>query len=324
MAQSSEQTSSFLPTQAAIALDSLRVIRVHGPGTDQFLNGQLSQKLDEVTSQWAPRAAACTPKGRTYALTRLVRDGDDVLFCLPEETADNTLAQLKKYVMLFRGTSLEDDSQWKILGILGLGPVERSFPEALQSLTAPSTAAVVDKGILVRTENTAEGQPRFELWHSRDASALAGDGTQEHVWHASEIAAGIARLVPEAYEQYVPQMLNWQHVNGVHFKKGCYTGQEIVARMHYLGQLKKSLYRLSISGSVIAPGPGTPVMTGDKAAGEIVNAVKIADDETLALAVLRHDRAGDDLILSATPEATLHRQPLPYSVPEQEQKESQE
>ncbi|OZB19779.1 MAG: hypothetical protein B7X58_02120 [Marinobacter sp. 34-60-7] len=137
----------------------------------------------------------------------------------------------------------------------------------------------------------------------------------EQDWALSDIAAGVPNLTPDTVEAYVPQMLNLQHLQGVHFKKGCYTGQEVIARMHFLGQLKKSLYRLSFKGQ--EPVIGTRVMVGDRAVGEVVNATMAGPDSGQCLAVLRHDSATATLSLENAPDATLTLLPLPYTVPEQ-------
>lgn len=295
------------------------VIRVTGPAADQFLNGQLSQSLDEVTSAYSPRAAACTPKGRAYALTRLVRDGDDVLFALPEALADDVMAHLNKFLMLFRGTSMSVVQSGHIIGFFGTGLAELWLDGAASKLSGSGMTATVGQHHLVRTENTADGLPRFELWltDSLTSHETARLGTaaeyQEIDWQASEIAAGIAALSTATREQYVPQMLNWQHVSGVHFKKGCYTGQEVIARMHFLGQLKKSLFRLATDGRPVI---GDIIYNGDRSVGEIVNVVHYDDGHSEILAVLRHDGVEGTLSLSGKDAARIL--PLPYSVPERE------
>jgi folate-binding Fe-S cluster repair protein YgfZ len=111
-------------------------------------------------------------------------------------------------------------------------------------------------------------------------------------------------------------MLNLQHLEGIHFKKGCYTGQEVIARMHFLGQLKKSLYRLGAE-SVDAPEPGSPVMSGDKSVGEVVRAVRFEDGSVQLLVVLRHGDADSHLHLPGS-DQPLQPLPLPYAVPERE------
>jgi len=174
----------------------------------------------------------------------------------------------------------------------------------------------------LRTNSTADGLARFELWlPDGPDDAINKAINQLHQgsaadWAATEIAAGIPELTPDTREAWVPQMLNLQHLQGIHFKKGCYTGQEVIARMHFLGQLKKSLYRLG-TDSGPQPAPGSPVMAGDKSAGEVVRAVTFDDGSVQLLAVLRHADANNELHLT-DPERPLRILPLPYAVPERD------
>ncbi|MFL1467258.1 YgfZ/GcvT domain-containing protein [Marinobacter sp. HN1S83] len=317
-----------LPASAWAALEDQRIVRIAGSGTDKFLQGQFSQNLTDVTEAFSPRAAASTPKGRAYCLTRMVRDGDDVLLALPEDLADHITSQLRKYLMLFRGTTMEVVDGARVLGILGDDIARRFGEDAALNLHNPGDSLVVGQHHLIRTENTAEGLPRYELWQLGEFSPQQSEAFPEAErtelvdWQASEIAAGIARLTPESMEAYVPQMLNWQHVLGVHFKKGCYTGQEVIARMHFLGQLKKSLFRFSATGVDAAPASGTSIKAGEKTVGEVVNSVRLANHSVQCLAVVRHNAVDTPLHLDPHPDITLERLALPYSVPEQQQSDT--
>lgn len=311
--------SLSLPAQAA--LESLLIVRVTGPSARKFLHGQLSQSLDEVTESHSPRAAACNPKGRAYALTRLVRHGEDFLLALPRSLAETTIAHLKKYLMLFRGTTMEimDDAQ--ITGLIGQHPfgAEAEFP-----LNGPGATRILENHRLIRTQDTAEGTPRFELWRlgplSCDLENALNSTHQasEADWQATEIAAGVASLTSETQDAYIPQMLNWQHVDGIHFKKGCYTGQEVIARMHFLGQLKKSLFRLRAAELHTSPKPGQAILADNQPVGHIVNFSLWDDSSAEFLAVLRHDAADKTLLLDAVPPVEVTLEDLPYTVVERQ------
>lgn len=320
--------SQPLPASAWAILEDQRILRITGPGTDKFLQGQFSQNLEAVTPSFSPRAAASTPKGRAYCLTRMVRDGDDVLLAMTEDLVDQITSQLRKYLMLFRGTSMEVVDNGRVLGILGDELARQLGQDHVSRLDNPGDSMAVGQHHLIRTQDTAEGLPRFELWQLGDLSPDQADVFQPSQqagladWQASEIAAGIARLTHGSQEAYVPQMLNWQHVDGVHFKKGCYTGQEVIARMHFLGQLKKSLFRFSAAGVDTAPDCGTAIKAGEKTVGEVVNSVRLADRSVQCLAVVRHNTVDTPLHLDTHPDITLERLPLPYAVPEQQQSDT--
>jgi len=313
-----------LPSPARITVDNQIIYRISGPGTDKFLQGQFSQQLEDVTEEFSPRAAACSPKGRAYCLTRMVRDGEDILVVLPSSLAEETVTHLRKYLMLFRGTSMDVQSDARLIGLLGEAAAAKLLDQATEKLPSPSDSARVPGGHLIRTLDTAEGLRRFEFWQTGESPANIQEALDElpedstATWMASEIAAGVAHLNPETREKYVPQMLNWQHLGGVHFKKGCYTGQEVIARMHFLGQLKKSLFRFSCSDTTEAPAAGTPLKSEDRSVGEVVSSIRCSDGTSQCLAVVKHDAADKDLSLETTPDSPLIRLPIPYRVPERE------
>lgn len=309
-----------LPGDGWTVLSDRIIVRIGGPGTDKFLQGQFSQNLNEVTAGHSPRAAASTPKGRAYCLTRMVRDGEDVLMDFSSDLADDTLTHLRKYLMLFRGTSMDVIPAARLVGILGNRVAETLAGDAMNNLKEPGDSTELNTGFLVRTEPTAEGTARFEFWQTTgDENGLDTiDQLPQADWQASEIAAGVASLTATTQESFVPQMLNWQHLGGVHFKKGCYTGQEVIARMHFLGQLKKSLFRFRIDQAGELPVPGSALVAGERSVGEVVNAVKYRDGSGELLAVVRHEAAEKNLHPERQPNAILVPMPLPYAVPERE------
>jgi folate-binding protein YgfZ len=307
-----------LPESGQVTLADRLIVRITGPGTDKFLQGQFSQHLDEVVAGYSPRAAAATPKGRTYCLTRMVRDGDDILLVLNAELAEATLNHLRKYLMLFRGTSAEVLESGQVIGLLGRSAAETLAGTDLADIKKPGDTLRLPEGFLIRVEPTAEGLERFEFWALDKVAQETNTEVSLENWYASEISAGVASLTEATKEAFVPQMLNWQHLGGVHFNKGCYTGQEIIARMHFLGQLKKSLFRFRQPPSEHLPEPGTSILAGDRSVGTLVNAVKFKDNTAELLAVIRHDAADDTLAVDGMPGQPLTRLPLPYSVPERE------
>ncbi|WP_166269082.1 YgfZ/GcvT domain-containing protein [Marinobacter caseinilyticus] len=313
-----------LPTPASASLTGQVIVQVSGPAVDKFLHGQFSQSMDEVTDTRSPRAAACNPKGRAYALTRLVRHDDSVLLAFPASLADAIVAHLNKYLMLFRGTNMAVLEDAGIVGLFGNDLAEQLAPGITPRLLEPGDTARIGAHTLIRTQDTASGLVRYEFWRvgplseSEAATIEAAYKASETDWQASEIAAGIAALCPATQDAYVPQMLNWQHVDGIHFKKGCYTGQEVIARMHFLGQLKKSLFRLRAEPAESALIPGQQVLAGERVIGEIVSSVAYDNHSAEALAVLRHEGAGHPLTLKDPSATPLQLLDLPYSVPERQ------
>lgn len=297
------------------------MVRISGPGTDKFVQGQFSQHVDEVTPQQSLRATASTPKGRTYCLTRLVRDQQDLLMDLDQDQAQKIVTHLKKYLMLFRGTTMTIVESARIIGLLGETAAVAVAGEPARSLGQPGQMLATASGYLIRLEDTANALARYEWWQPDGDQDLPAQlpALSDTAWKAASIAAGVPWLTPETQEAYVPQMLNLQHLQGVHFKKGCYTGQEVIARMHFLGQLKKSLYRLGFKGTGTAPAPGAELIADGKRVGNVVNAVMTSSGEGQMLAVLRHDADKSALTLKDHDDIQLELLDLPYAVPEREQ-----
>jgi len=308
------------PSAGYALLDHKIMVRITGSGTDKFVQGQFSQHVDEITASQSLRAAACTPKGRAYCLTRFVRDSDDLLMELETDLAEPILNQLKKYLMLFRGTSMEVLDSARIMGLIGQQAAIAVGGDPASALAKPGQVLPTASGFLIRIEDMPGPIPRYEYWQPAGQIEIPEGAGPLSIddWNAASIAAGVPWLTPATTENYVPQMLNLQHLQGIHFKKGCYTGQEVVARMHFLGQLKKSLFRLDFQGTETAPAPGTRLLANGKNAGEIINSVMTEKTRGTLLAVLRHNMTDATLSVDDNESITLKVVGLPYSVPERE------
>jgi len=313
-----------LPENNWAELSDRLMLTVSGAGTEKFLQGQFSQNVSEVTAGKSLHAAASNRKGRAYALVRMVRHDDAILMDFSRELADATEAELRKYLMLFRGTTMARLDDSKIIGIFGseLAQAVAGDQAALVTdLRQPGDTLTTGHGHLILLEPSIEGPARYELW-SPDGALPDVLQTKRQcslaTWQAGQIAAGVPWLTSATAGAYVPQMLNWQHLGGVHFKKGCYTGQEVIARMHFLGQLKKSLYRLTVTADP-EPAVGDAISNGERNVGEVVNILQTGPQQYHLLAVIRHDAANGPLTLADSADANIQLCPLPYAVPEREQ-----
>ena len=302
---------SNLPPQWLSAATDQVVVRVRGADAARFLQGQVTSDVEHLDMSHSVLGAACTPKGRAYLTFRVARHGDDFLLRAPRETAIVALERLRKYMVFFKAEAsvLED---WVVVGEAG---------EARAPLTAVGDTAVVGQGIRVRVPDTIEGLVRHELWLPLKALSDAlpqqdANWLPPSAWQLSEIRAGIGEVTLATMESFVPQMLNWHLLDGISFKKGCYTGQEIIARMRYLGQLKRTLVRLSIS-SPDAPQVGATLMANDRKAGELVKVLRLDNGEYEALAVIQNDLDGP-FQLETTTDSLLTVIPLPYEVPDRQ------
>jgi folate-binding protein YgfZ len=302
-------------------LSHLSLIRARGTDTQNFLNGQLSNDLRLLDATHSQLAAWCSPKGRMLAIFQLFRRGDDTLLQLPASLVETTLKRLKMFVLRAKVTLDRVDNELVSLGISGL-EAEKLLRDA-----AGFAPTVVD-GCETRNDITAikisGPQPRFEIIAPADTARKLWDAFKNKaapvgppVWQWLDIMAGIPSVVPETSEAFVPQMTNLEILGGVNFKKGCYPGQEIVARMQYLGKLKQRLYRAHFEGNA-TPRPGDAIFAPDfpgQSAGTVVVAQSAPDNGFDLLAVIQISSAEvGDLHLGSGKGPVISLESLPYSV----------
>lgn len=245
------------------------IISVEGPDAEKFLQGQLScdvaaLALDEVTY-----GTANTPKGRMVALFKLCRQKDRFLIRLHQDCAAHFVQHLSKYQVFFKcSVSIRDD--YCVLGMLGHsdnGSDETGAPHLLKSALSD------DLGLT-------------ELWCEQSQAPQSPRPEWVNYWHCIETLLGLPELYPATLEQFILQYLNLQHLNAVSFKKGCYTGQEIIARMKYLGKQKKEMV-LFRSQQPVQASPGESMRdTNSAKLGELVRIHYHKSLGTVALAVV--------------------------------------
>lgn len=291
------------------------VLAVRGSDARKFLQGQLTCNLNYLDDTHASLGARCTPKGRMQSSFRIVLQGDGCLLAMASELLAPQRDDLKKYAVFSKATVADESEQWQRYGLQ-----QGDAVLAALGLELPvETHAVARQG---ETVAIRVSPGRAELWLPAEAAEHAQRLLSEHLpqgalegWLLGQVRAGIGQVFGATRELFIPQMINLQAVGGVSFKKGCYTGQEIVARMQYLGKLKRRLYRLGL-GSSIVPLPGTllfsPVHTS--AVGEVVLAAP-AGNAVEVLGVLQADAVEDGHIhLGETGGPALEVLNLPYEL----------
>ena len=265
------------------------LIAVTGDEAVTFLHNQFTNDVEALAPGAAQWNGWCTAKGRLLATFPLANSGAGYFLLLPRPIAEPVVKRLRMFVLRSK-VKIEDVSEGVArFGVYGT----RASP-------APGAYALGERRWLVI------GQA---------APALPA-GTYED-WQRSLIADGIATVVAETQEAFVPQMANFELIGGVSFKKGCYPGQEIVARTHYRGGLKRRMVRAHGDGA--APAPGESVFStsfGEQAAGTIVNAALSPHGGFEALVVAQLDSiANADLRLRSLDGPALSIAPLPYALP---------
>ncbi|WP_183143389.1 CAF17-like 4Fe-4S cluster assembly/insertion protein YgfZ [Pseudomonas syringae] len=291
------------------------VLAVRGVDAGKFLQGQLTCNLNYLDENTSSLGARCTQKGRMQSSFRLVFEGDGCLLAMASELIEPQLLDLRKYAVFSKSKLTDESSAWVRFGL----------QEGDGALVGLGLDLPQDTGTVVRANELIAirvSPARAELWvraeqadtlKARLASQLAEGPLND--WLLGQIRVGIGQVFGSTREEFIPQMINLQAVGGVSFKKGCYTGQEIVARMQYLGKLKRRLYRLTLRSDEI-PAPGTALFSPvhGSAVGNVVIAAQAGQDVEL-LAVLQGDAAEKGHIHLGSPEgAALHMNELPYTL----------
>lgn len=300
-------------------LSHFGLIAAYGEDAETFLQGQLSNDLRQVDTEHSRLSAYCSPKGRMLAVMRLFRRSDTYYLRMPRELIEATLKRLHMFVLMSKVTLEDADDALVRFGFSGpqaaeeLGEALGEVPEAPDALCFVKDYSVIRvPGPHPRFEIYGELEPMKKLWDTLNVRAAPVGAS---AWALLDILAGIPNVFKNTVEAFVPQMANMQLVDGVSFKKGCYPGQEIVARMQYLGKLKRRMYRLNVKGEAE---PGTEVYAEDdspgQASGKIVDAQAHPDGGTEVLAVLQIDKAeSKPLHLASLDGPPMQMRELPYA-----------
>jgi hypothetical protein len=260
-----------------VDLSHLGLIRAEGPDAGVFLQGQLSNDIRLVDVSHGQLSAYCLPNGRMLALFRVFLRASAYYLQLPAVVQPATLARLKMFVLRAKLNLASADRELIRLGLSG-----PNAPRLLSvaGLTPPERideAGEQDGITLLRLPGP---HPRFELIAGLEAgqrlwTTFAGRAAAigASAWSWLDIAAGIPTLLPGTIDEFIPQMVNLDLLGGVSFQKGCYPGQEIVARVHHLGRVKQRLYLAHVAVDS-RPAVGAPIYgaTPDQGVGRVVDA----------------------------------------------------
>ena len=229
-------------------LSRLGLIVVSGTDAERFLQGQLTNDLRQVTEDRAQPSGWCNPKGRLLASFQLLRRDQDYVLQLPAELLEPVLKRLRLFVLRSQVKLDQAGGRWPRIGIAGPDAPDllvRSLgtpPEQDWGLARIGDLSLVrlPGGGLPRFEILGPAAPLANLWLRLAVDAQPGCWDD---WALLDIRAGLATILPATVEAFVPQMVHLDQIGGVSFTKGCYSGQEVVARLHYLGKAKRGLFR---------------------------------------------------------------------------------
>lgn len=302
-------------------LSHMGLIRANGEDALNFLHGQFTNDLKQVTETHSQLSSYCNPKGRLLSIFRIFKQGDNFFLLMRRDVIEATLKRLTMFKLMAKVELCDVSDEFVIFGIAG--PNSDSILKE-NNFTAPvdiNESKHIDGTSIIRSASESSrllfiSKPEDGIVIWKSLSKLASQSTSS-IWDLHDIQSGIAQVTAETAEAFIPQMVNLELIDGVNFQKGCYPGQEIVARTHYLGKPNRRMYRILIDGGKL-PVPGTNIFSpkdGDQPVGKIVTAQSFANNNYSALAVLRTAKENDDdLHVDSVTGPRLTTQPLPYSL----------
>jgi folate-binding protein YgfZ len=312
----SQPAAEYALPSGAAPLDHLGIIALNGPDAASFIHNQLTNDFLLLDMQHARLAAFCSAKGRMQASFIGVHgQSEQLLLVCSRDLLAATLKRLSMFVLRAKVKLHDASAQYALWGLMGSACI--ALPDS-----APWTAAHMD-GAQVIGLYPAQ-QTRRQLWIG------AANSTPAHAplcsaadWALGEVLSGIATISAPVFEAFVPQMLNYESVGGVNFKKGCYPGQEVVARSQFRGTLKRRAYILRTvdawsqgTSSVFAAGQDVfSALDAEQACGTIVQVAYAPDGRWLCIASLQTQAADSGSLYAGKADGpALEILPLPYAL----------
>lgn len=315
--------TDILQSNLLVDLSHLGIIKVSGKDAEKFLQGQFTNDVRQVTATQSQLSAWCSPKGRILVNFRVFKregnqegEGNTFYLLMPQPNVETTLKRLQIYVLRSQVKLEQVGKKFLRLGIAGeqsaellatcLGlsqPLEINGSVTLEELTVLRLPGTPGRYMVL-------SEDRQRLQGVRDCLTHRTRSVETWVWEVLDILAGVPHILPVLADVFVPQMVNYPTLGGVSFTKGCYPGQEVVARMQYLGTPKRQMYLVKIySTTVPQPGEHLYVSGEELSIGQIVNAQRYPEDPpcVIALAVISisHVEKGETIYVEGRPKNPL-------------------
>jgi tRNA-modifying protein YgfZ len=298
------------------------LLLVSGDDAAAFLHGQLSNDVLALAEGGAQITSWCSPKGRMLVTPLLWKISQGYFLQMPRSLQPAIQKRLQMFVLRSKVTLTDLSGEWVKIGIAGANEdaLEANIHAVFGAVPAQVMASIhTELGRVIRLSPTrfeiiANAENAVEIWKKLTPNvAKVGAG----IWDLQTIRDGVIQVLPETQDQFVPQAANFELIGGVNFKKGCYPGQEIVARTQYRGILKRRLVRVHVETDV-SPKPGESIYApefGEQAAGHIANIASAPEGGFDALVVAQIESIkADSLRLKNLEGAPLKVQALPYEV----------
>jgi len=274
-------------------LSHLGVIEISGDDASSFLQGQFTSDITQLREQQSQFSAWCNPQGRVIANFLIIRDAEHYLLLLPAELLHKICQRLKMFVLRSKVTITDKTGEYICAGIHG--------EQAIAALDAYLKQNNPDNILC-----TLSGNRRIVIGMSADIESLLSDlsaaGIAVHdypTWQRLDMEYGIPWILANTSEQVLPQELNLDNTGGLSYNKGCYPGQEIIARLHFRGQVKRRLFTGQMeSATVLAPGSKLSAGPDSASSGIIINSATDSDKMVRILAVVNTEHAGTKTLLT--------------------------
>lgn len=310
-------TLDALPESFVLPLNNVSAIRLTGEEQVKYLQGQVTCDVSELTEQHLLRGAHCDAKGKVLSVFRLIEQSGELLLIQPQSTIEKSLAELQKFGV-FAKVTIEQTEQLAFacfVGEQGETAIKQHFNAIPDKLTPvihhQGSSVIYLAGNVTRFLVVGQQETVQTLIADSKLAQLASD-----VWQLLEITEGFPLLPANHVQQFVPQMLNLDKIAGISFTKGCYLGQETVARMQYLGKNKKIMAFLSGQNQAqITTEPAIEKQLGEnwRSAGDVLSYYQADNGDCYLQAVVANDLTADDCLRFKQQEnSALQLSALPY------------
>ncbi|OTA21766.1 folate-binding protein [Xenorhabdus beddingii] len=322
----SPSSSATLPL-TLISLDDWGIVTVIGADAEKYLQGQVTADIVSLNKNQHVLTAHCDAKGKMWSNLRLFRRGEGFAYIERRSILDTQLTELKKYAVFSKVTFTQDEES-TLFGVAGTGSREAlatlfpALPDAESPVIQHETTTLLHLSLPTERFLLITDSPTAAQLTETLVEKFQSQLHDSQQWLALEIEAGFPVIDAANSAQFIPQATNLQAIeNSISFKKGCYAGQEMVARAKYRGANKRAMYWLAGSASTLpAAGDDLEWQLGDKwrRTGSVLAAVKLADDSVWVQVVMNNDmEAGSIFRIREDGNHALTIQVLPYSLDEE-------
>ena len=311
--------------QGMTVLNDLAPLTVAGPDAVTFLHSQITQDVQHLPTDAWRLGGHCSAKGRLQASFYLGRpDADQLLLLADASLLPAWLKRLQMFVLRAKVTLADRRPDWQVLGVVGASVAAQCWGHAAQALPVHGLCKVnEDQALLLRLPDVLACQRYIWVGPSALAQTLPPHDTlAPDVWPWLEVMSGVPRITQATVDQFVPQMVNFELLDGVNFQKGCYPGQEVVARSQYRGTVKRRLFLVHAHSPMQVMQDIYALSDPSQPAGVVVNAAPMpggSDWSALVELKLAHasdNNSSDTLHLGQADGPMLQMGSLPYPLPD--------